>query len=281
MLSEGDFNWWWLYDNDAVVVSRLMLATMALPAWREDQPRLIRGLLMRQREGRWSTTVANLWGGVALKRFSDTFEREPVSGRTHLQLQAQSVHMDWTTREPEPVRLPWPDAPATLRLDQQGTGKPWLTVQSRARIPLKAPYGTGFTVNKTVTPLQQKTKGQWSIGDVVRVQLVMTSQSDMGWVAVDDPIPSGATLLGRALGRDGSLAAESGDSGDSGATYAEFGAEAYRAYYERLYKGEWCTSYTLRLNQSGTFLLPPTRVEAMYAPEMFGMLPNPEWVVAP
>ncbi len=28
--------------------------------------------------------------------------------------------------------------------------------------------------------------------------------------------------------------------------------------------------YTLRLNQSGTFQLPPTRVEALYAPEMYG-----------
>jgi len=32
--------------------------------------------------------------------------------------------------------------------------------------------------------------------------------------------------------------------------------------------------YTLRLNQSGRFNLPPTRVEALYAPEMFGELPN-------
>jgi alpha-2-macroglobulin len=29
----------------------------------------------------------------------------------------------------------------------------------------------------------------------------------------------------------------------------------------------------VRLNNPGTFLLPPTRVEAMYAPEMFGEMP--------
>ena len=32
--------------------------------------------------------------------------------------------------------------------------------------------------------------------------------------------------------------------------------------------------YTLRLNNVGEFSLPPSRVEAMYAPEMFGELPN-------
>lgn len=281
LLSEGDFNSWWLYDNDAAVVSRLMLATMDLPAWREDQPRLVRGLLMRQREGHWATTVANMWGGFALKRFSETFERAAVTGSTRAELGAQSVDMAWTQKEPASVRLEWPAVPATLKLSQKGTGAPWITVQSRARIPLKAPYGTGFTVGKTIEPVQQKIKGQWSVGDVVRIHLAMSAQSDIGWVAVDDPIPSGATLLGRALGRDSSLATDSGGGDWTWATYAEFGADAYRAYYERIYKGEWRASYTLRLNQSGDFVLPPTRVEAMYAPEMFGMTPNQKWRVTP
>jgi uncharacterized protein YfaS (alpha-2-macroglobulin family) len=32
--------------------------------------------------------------------------------------------------------------------------------------------------------------------------------------------------------------------------------------------------YTLRMNKAGTFHLPPTRVEALYAPEMFGEAPS-------
>ena len=32
--------------------------------------------------------------------------------------------------------------------------------------------------------------------------------------------------------------------------------------------------YTIRLNNAGNFALPPTRVEALYAPEMFGESPN-------
>lgn len=281
LLSDGEYNSWWLYENDAAVIARLMLSTMDLPAWREDQPRLIRGLLMRQREGHWSTTVANMWGGFALRRFSDAFEREAVSGNTLATLAGQQAALEWTQKVPEPVRLDWPAAPASLQLKQQGTGKPWITVQSRARIPLKAPYGTGFTVSKRVVPVQQKIPGRWSVGDVVRVHLTMTAQSDIGWVAIDDPIPSGATLLGRALGRDNSLAADSSGGDWTWATYAEFAADAYRAYYERIYKGEWQASYTVRLNQSGDFVLPPTRVEAMYAPEMFGMTPNEKWVVQP
>jgi len=39
-------------------------------------------------------------------------------------------------------------------------------------------------------------------------------------------------------------------------------------------KGSWTLEYTVRLNNSGMFFLPATRVEALYAPEMFGELPN-------
>jgi alpha-2-macroglobulin len=39
--------------------------------------------------------------------------------------------------------------------------------------------------------------------------------------------------------------------------------------------------YTVRLNNPGRFALPPTRVEAMYAPESFGESPNTAWEVGP
>jgi uncharacterized protein YfaS (alpha-2-macroglobulin family) len=46
-------------------------------------------------------------------------------------------------------------------------------------------------------------------------------------------------------------------------------------------KGAWTVEYTLRLNQSGSFHLPPTRVEALYAPEMMGEIPNKKIDVFP
>jgi|GEM_PF-6745137 len=37
--------------------------------------------------------------------------------------------------------------------------------------------------------------------------------------------------------------------------------------------------YTMRLNNAGDFALPPSRVEAMYAPEMYGVAPNARMTV--
>jgi uncharacterized protein YfaS (alpha-2-macroglobulin family) len=39
--------------------------------------------------------------------------------------------------------------------------------------------------------------------------------------------------------------------------------------------------YLMRLNQPGEFRLPPTRVEAMYQPDVHGETPNPGLAVRP
>lgn len=280
ILSEGRYTRWWLYDTNEATQARLILATLDLPTWQADIPKLVRGLVSLQQQGRWSTTQANLWGAEALRRFSQQFEKETVTGQTRFTLEGVSKNVAWQGNNPESQRMSWPKNPASLQVEQEGTGKPWVTVQARARLPLKQPESAGFSVSKTLKAVQQKVPGQWSVGDVVQVRLVLKAQNDIGWVVVDDPVPAGSTLLGRALAKDSSLAADNAEEW-TWATYVEYAADAWRGYYERINKGEWEAIYTLRLNQSGNFRLPPTRVEALYAPEMYGALPNANWVVKP
>ncbi|WP_411014311.1 hypothetical protein, partial [Salmonella sp. s50237] len=77
------------------------------------------------------------------------------------------------------------------------------------------------------------------------------------------------------LGRDSALlAAGEQAGGNAWPSFEERRFAAYRAYYEDVPKGRFSTEYTLRFNAAGRFTLPATRVEAMYAPEMFGETPN-------
>jgi uncharacterized protein YfaS (alpha-2-macroglobulin family) len=130
--------------------------------------------------------------------------------------------------------------------------------------------------------VEQKQKGVWSRGDVLRVTLKIDAQADMTWVAVNDPIPGGATLLGSGLGRDAAIEREREERDFRGwLAYEERGFEGFRAYYRYLPKGPLTIDYTVRLNNPGEFGLPPTRVEALYAPEMFGEAPNARMVIRP
>ena len=158
-----------------------------------------------------------------------------------------------------------------------------MTVQSIAAIPLTTALSSGYRVTRTVTPVEQKTKGEWRRGDVARVRLEVDAQSDMAWVVVDDPLPAGSTALGtrprRRLGARHAGRAPAGHrvAGVRGAHVRARSARTYRY----VPKGRFVVEYTVRLNNPGAFDLPPTRVEAMYAPEMFGELPNAVWSVQP
>ena len=90
------------------------------------------------------------------------------------------------------------------------------------------------------------------------------------------------TWMGGGLGRDSALATQGEQrEGNAWLAYEERAAGAWRGYYGWLPRGRHVVEYTLRLNTAGRFGLPPTRVEALYAPETFGERPNEPLEVAP
>jgi uncharacterized protein YfaS (alpha-2-macroglobulin family) len=272
---------WWLMVSVDVNAVRLLLTELSFADWKQDMPRLVRGVLGRQYHGHWDTTVANAWGTLAMEKFSKLFESVPVTGQSTAQLAGQTKSVDWkSSPKGSSISFAWPQTRTTLDLSMNGTGKPWATIQSLAAIPLKEPISSGFKIKRTLTPIEQKVKGVWSGGDIVRVRLDIESQTDMTWVVINDPIPAGSAILGTGLGRDSSIMTKGEVSkGWAWPAFEERSFEGYRAYYEFVVKGNWSTEYTLRLNNQGVFKMPPARVEAMYAPEMFGELPIPVFEV--
>jgi len=202
----GDCLWWLMISPDENSV-RLALSVMEDPNWKADISRVVRGALARQRRGRWDTTVANAWGVLAMEKFSQVYEKTPITGTSTASLANASQMMEWSA-EPKGKTLsfPWPTQKSPLTLRMAGTGQPWATISSLAAIPLKEPLASGYKIKKTMTPVEQKERGIWSRGDLVRVKLEIEAQSDMTWAVVSDPIPAGATILGSGLGRDSSLA---------------------------------------------------------------------------
>ena len=272
---------WWLMISPDVNANRALLTTLDQPGWRDDLPRMARGSLARQQRGAWNTTVANAWGTLAMEKFSAAFETETVAGQTRARVADQSRVLDWA-RLPEggTLAFDWPSDAAALTLSQNGSGKPWVTVQSRAALPSTAPIASGYRIEKRAVPVTGA--GGARRGDVWRVTLDVDAQTDMTWVVVSDPIPAGATVLGTGLGGDSSLLTRGEKrAGWTWPAFEERTFEAFRAYYRFVPKGRWSIEYTMRLNSSGRFELPPTRVEAMYSPALFGELPNARFEVTP
>ncbi len=267
---------WWLMISADSNANRMLLAVMDRPEWKEDIPRLVRGALSRQHAGHWNTTVANAWGVLALEGFSAHFESTPVTGTTTVHYGRATKTVTWPpAAAPSELSLPWEDWAGSVDVTHAGSGNPWVLLRTTAAMPLARPLFTGYTIHRTVIPVEQRTAGHWSRGDVLRVHLDLEAQSDMAWVVVDDPIPSGSSILGSGLGGQSRLLTKGERQGGMvWPAFEERRFDGFRSYYRFVPKGKWVVEYTVRLNNPGTFLQPATRVEAMYAPEMLGESPN-------
>ncbi len=310
--TEAQDHWWWLMQGPSLNAARLLLLTLGQSDWDDERPRIVTGLLARQIDGHWGSTTANLWAGLALRGFSQRYEQDSVSGHTNSLLHASSQSVDWSQLSdqarlpnqpaaaanqarllptgssavdaplpPGQLFLPWGDSPqGELSIQHRGTGKPWVAVQVLAAVPRSQPVNAGYRLRKTVTPLQQAQMDKLQRGDLVRVRLEVQANADMTWVALSDPIPAGASILGSGLGRDSAIATQGEDSPSGfGPIFVERDQDSYRAYWSYLPQGSAAVEYTLRLNNPGEFALPPSRIEALYAPEVFGEVPNSTWRV--
>jgi uncharacterized protein YfaS (alpha-2-macroglobulin family) len=275
---------WWLMSSRESNLAKLILLTAGQPEWRGDLPKMVQGLLGMQRRGAWRTTTANLMGSLAVEKFAQHEEATPVSGQLRL-TSGSGVHaFDWNRAATRAgvneldFLQPWASAKAdTLVLEQQGQGRPWVSLRSLAAVPVARAVSAGYEIQRSVEPVSQAVPGVWSRGDVYRVTLTIQARTPTTWAALSDPIPAGATILGSGLGRDSSIAAQAGQpQGNEGyaPAFIERSFEAYRAYYDYLPAGRTTLRYVVRLNTSGSFDLPATRIEALYQPDVYGELPH-------
>jgi uncharacterized protein YfaS (alpha-2-macroglobulin family) len=274
--TERTDNLWWLMATPDTNAVKTLLTTLKLDNWKKDNPRIAQGVLGRMKKGHWDTTIANAWGVLAIEKFSNIFESVSVTGVTSSRMGIKTESVDWAKNQKGmDILFPWPEKTEQMNIVHNGNGRPWATIRSLAAIPLKEPFSSGFKIKKTLIPIEQKEEGLWNKGDTLRVRLELESQADITWVAINDPVPAGSVILGGGLERDSALLSGSEiERGRVWETYRERSLEALRVYYEYVPKGKWTIEYTLRLNNSGAFYLPETRVEALYSPEMFGEIPN-------
>ena len=269
---------WWLMVSTDGNAARVIVSLIDDAEWQQDLPRMVRGLFGRQQRGRWQTTVANAWGTVAAAQFRTAFESETVTGTSVVRLGEDRRSVRWPSLEaanaeaPASIQLPWSGA-QTLSLGHEGRGAPWGLVELRAAVPTTLPVVRGYRITRHVEGVDHAGRPASARGGVDQVVLGIDATADMTWVVVEDPMPPGAVVLGSGLGGDSWLLSAEGDGGPRRPVFTERDTDSYRAYYRYLPKGQTTLRYNVRYNTAGTFQLPPTRVEAMYAPEMHAELP--------
>ncbi|AYN21165.1 alpha-2-macroglobulin family protein [Alcaligenes aquatilis] len=272
----------WAMTSRVTNQARLMLLANEMPDWTEDMPRLAQGLLAEQQRGAWRMTTENLLGSLAIEQFSRHHEQQP-SGQSMVILGSETAQVvDWDMLKPDgqgvrsaKIDVPWRgDQVDNLSVEQMGEGKAWIDVRSLAAVPVTKPISAGLSLERHIEAVAQAKPGVWSRGDIMRVKIKVKAQGQASWVVVSDPVPAGATILGSGLGRDSAMATAGEEQSGQWPSFVERRFDGYRAYYERFEEGTTEVSYTVRLNTVGQFVLPASRAEALYEPDVFAVWPN-------
>ncbi len=288
LLAKANENrWYWMYSEDATNVKAALLA-LDMPALKEHSDALARGALSSQRGGgHWWQTQANVWGSLMLDKRA-TQATGGLTGNTVVTAGSQIITHDWVKQPAgESYTLATKDI-ANVQFTHNGGGKPYVFASGVAWADIKQGQANNATVSKTIKPIKQAVAGRYTAGDVLEITVKFSVNNRMGWVAVTDPIPTGATLLGGGLkGLDKVENTEPSKRGrrnsdgsyEAWPAYIEQTATAIRGYYEYLWRDTNTLTYQVRLNNVGTFKLPPTQVEAMYDPNYFAYGVNEPMVV--
>lgn len=242
--------------------ARLLLAVAHDPAWQQQLPALVHGLLAQQYQGRWRTTTENSWALLALEAIDP-----PSDAVVEVQYTVANAPQEQAT---VPFSAAWSwsqNGSIQIHIEQtaESAAPLWLQLRAEAAVPVLKPVFHGYEIRRVLTPIVQAQAGQWQVGDIYEVELQIKAAHSSVWAVINDAVPAGAVVLERRASPDESTVRRP--------SYVERLYTGYRAYFEYLPAGESIVRYQVRLNTAGQFELPPTTVESLYDGSVQAQLP--------
>jgi len=271
-------------------------------------PKVVNGLLAHREKGRWNNTQENVFVLLALDRYFKTFEAQTPDfvariwlGKTYA---GEHVYEGYNTERHQTA------VPITYLVDEElggggtqdlilskdGVGRLYYRLGLRyAPTDLELePLDMGFAVQRIYEAVDdpddvsRDEDGIWHVkaGARVRVRLTMVADNRRYHVALVDPLPAGLEIVNPALAVSGSVPQDPGDSNFrygwwwwwTWYDHQNMRDERAEAFTPLLWEGVYEYTYITRATTPGTFVVPPTKAEEMYSPEVFGRSGS-DWMI--
>ncbi|OOY39041.1 hypothetical protein BOV90_11395, partial [Solemya velum gill symbiont] len=192
-----------------------------------------------------------------------------------------------------------PGAERTVTISREGDGRLYYaTRMSYASLDENAErHNAGIDIRKEYSVERD---GKWVLleggesninrGELVRVDIYVSTPTARNYVVVDDPVPGGLEPLNRDLATTSLVDANKGDFEAAGGSWylqfddwqhfdtsfwnfyhQELRHDSVRFYSDYLPAGNYHLSYTAQAIAEGDFTRMPVHAEEMYEPDVFGM----------
>ena len=293
-----------LLDSEARTTAMVLRALVAKEKGNALAARIARGLLGMRHGGTWRTTQETAWSLVALDEYRrqeeaevPNFDARAFLGDSEIfsaEFHGRSVR-EKSTNLPADKLFKGGAGGSVLAFQAQGAGK--LFYEARLRyakreLPREG-LDRGFFVRKwirKVDPAQlqdamkvlpNESTGAVPASSLVLVDLVVVSPDPRENVVIDDPLPAGLdpvqtdlATTAQSLALSEPVDRDDGDGERPANTsyyyHREYHDDRVLTFVEHMPAGLAHYRYLARATTFGRFVVPPTRVECMYEPEVFG-----------
>ncbi|MCA9667974.1 MAG: hypothetical protein KC503_20390 [Myxococcales bacterium] len=163
-----------------------------------------------------------------------------------------------------------------LLIAKRGRGTLYYTARlryARKQLPL-APRRHGFSVEKRVIVLDKagrplSPQRAPRLGDTVAVVLEVGAAGPRRYVVIDDPLPAGLEAIDTSL-HTASTFGVSALPRSAAYSHRELRDDRVVFFYDHMATRRVTFAYLARVSSAGSFIVPPTKAEEMYTPEVFG-----------
>ena len=282
--SNSDGLAWIHYSNvrSTAAVSQALMEVYGAGAANESFiPKAVQWLLrQRKQKLHWRTTQENLFSFWALSTYLNSFEGTEPDFNAKVLVNSQEIFSElFKGRETKVAEQSVPldefnrDATNQVGFVKDGDGRMYYNA-ALTYLPTGTPEAIdyGMAIEKKMTVVKGKGEGsdRFYRGDLVKIELTLTTPRDRLFVVLDDPLPAGFKALNFGLETTDKSLQRYLDN-DSAFRYSEYKDDRVVFYADYVEQGVHSISYLVSAEHSGSFNLPPTFASEMYTPEVFGM----------
>ncbi len=270
-------------SSDARTTAMALRAFVVLDPKNPLVTKLVRGLLSLRKDGRWRTTQASAWALLALDEARPLFAPAGGGGPTNASLSLDGTEIAKARFTSGTGALVGTIPMARLAVAPGATlsftttdGVPLFyegALRYARREPPQKPLENGIHVTRSMRLLRRGaepvTTAIFRVGDYVQVDVMLSSPVSRDLVVLDDPFPAGFEAVNQSFANREREPFHA-DPSASHVTHRELRDDRVITFFDELPAGQVRTSYVLRVVSGGTYRVPPTRAECMYAPDVFG-----------
>jgi len=246
---------------------------------------IARWLVERRKAGKWLTTQDNFYAFYALNDYYRKYEDIQPDFKIKVQLAGRAI-LDETFRQRTSVARESeialsdfkPGETIGLHIAKKGQGR--FYYETRMTYAPQMPLGArdeGFTVYKTISDIEGRPLEAIQAGDLVVVTLQVVTPQERLHVVLEDPLPAGLEAVNpdfviESREQQRRLAGFSDQKRWwwRGFNHIEMHDNRVLLFADSLLPGIHTHRYLARALTFGTFQIPGTKIEEMYAPEVFG-----------